>query len=120
MSAEGGRRRTAAALHVVGAVAIPACLAAGLVELRRAQSGNQLSWAYVVEWPLIAGYGIYLWARLARERRTGATPPHPDAGEPHAPAAEGAPGPDADLLAWQAYIADFEARNPPGGPGLTR
>ena len=117
MTSGPARRRSALGLHLLGVVAVPACLLAGLFELRRAQGGNQLSWAYVVEWPLIAGYGVYLWVRLARERRDGAQPaPARDPDPPGAAVDEPA---DADLRAWQAYLAEFETRNPPGGPGRT-
>ena len=41
------------------------CVAAFTVELLRAFSGNELSWAYVFEWPFFGGYAIYLWRRLS-------------------------------------------------------
>jgi len=41
------------------------CVSAFTVELLRAFSGNELSWAYVFEWPLFGGYAIYLWRRLS-------------------------------------------------------
>lgn len=114
-----GRSRRAlpgAALHVTGAVVIPLCLAAGLVELSRARGGNQLSWGYAVEWPVIAGYGIYLWIKLARERsaaaRGDAAPPRP----PAPTSAEPGGAEDPGLAAWQAYLADLHAADPPGGP----
>jgi hypothetical protein len=36
-------------------------------QVDRALSGNQLSWAYVFEWPFFAGYAIYMWWRLIHE-----------------------------------------------------
>jgi hypothetical protein len=27
----------------------------------RAERGNELSWAYVFEWPLLGGFAIYMW-----------------------------------------------------------
>jgi len=36
-------------------------MVAFVYELARARAGNALSWAYVFEWPLLAGFGIYLW-----------------------------------------------------------
>lgn len=45
------------------------CASALYVELRRALGGNSLSWAYVVEWPVLGGYGVYVWRRLIKERR---------------------------------------------------
>lgn len=115
------RRRRAlppAVLHLTGAVVIPLCLAAGLVELARARGGNQLSWGYAVEWPVIAGYGVYLWIKLTRERSAAAgagpvrvRPPSPQPA-PSAPSVADDPG----LAAWQAYLADLHATDPPGGP----
>ena len=108
-------------LHVIGVIAIPACLAAGVFEWRRATSGNELSWGYAVEWPLIAGYGSYLWLRLVRDRRE-LDQPQRSAGPagcagPDAAAALQAAEPDPGLEAWQRYLADLNAREPPGGPG---
>jgi hypothetical protein len=125
-----GRRVPTAVLHLTGAVVVPLCLAAGLLEFGRARAGHQLAWAYTVEWPLIAGYGVYVWARLARERagRSATVAPVPaEAGEP-ANAADTArsgdtpaagPGEvegDAELAAWRAYLAELHAADPPGGP----
>lgn len=39
------------------------------VELWRALGGNTLSWAYTVEWPLLLGYGVYMWRRLVAEAK---------------------------------------------------
>ncbi len=118
-----GRRLSGALLHVTAAVLVPLCLAAGVFEFTRARSGHDLAWGYTVEWPLIAGYGVYLWVRLARER-AGDTHPAPPASAalPAAPApAPTPPGPpaadtDPELAAWQAYLADLHAADPPGGP----
>jgi hypothetical protein len=108
-------------LHVAGVVGVPVCLAAGAFEFWRARSGNQLSWGYTVEWPLIAGYLVYVWVRLAREGRPGAGPgagDHgPDDAAPSVPVA--ASPPDPQLLAWQQYLARLHAEDPPGGPAST-
>ena len=47
-------------------------------QLHRAESGNELSWAYTFEWPLFAIFGIYFWVSSIRDelrrpaaRRTG-------------------------------------------------
>ena len=39
----------------------------GLWQLRRAESGNELSWAYTFEWPLFAGFALYFWVRSLRD-----------------------------------------------------
>jgi hypothetical protein len=41
-------------------------------QLRRAESGNELSWAYTFEWPLFAIFGVYFWARTIRDELRGA------------------------------------------------
>jgi hypothetical protein len=36
-------------------------------QIDRATSGNELSWAYVFEWPFFAGYALYLWWKLIHD-----------------------------------------------------
>ena len=43
------------------------CWSGFAFEVDRAVSGNSLSWAYVFEWPIFAGYAIYMWRRLLKE-----------------------------------------------------
>ena len=43
------------------------CLSAFILELSRALSGNVLSWAYVVEWPVLGAYAVYMWRKLLHE-----------------------------------------------------
>ena len=50
------------------------CVSAFVIEVRRAQEGNTLSWAYVFEWPIFAVYGVYLWRKLLLEERRTTTP----------------------------------------------
>jgi len=52
--------------------AFAACAAAGMLwlgdwQLRRAQAGNELSWAYTFEWPLFAVLGAVFWVKTIRE-----------------------------------------------------
>ena len=58
-------------IHVALLVAEVLCAAAFLLELSRALAGNQLSWAYVAEWPILALYAIYVWHKLLNEEREG-------------------------------------------------
>jgi hypothetical protein len=39
-------------------------------QLSRALGGNTLSWAYTFEWPLFAGYAIYVWWQLIHDQPT--------------------------------------------------
>src|SRR5271155_5075857 len=45
------------------------CIPAFVFEIKRALGGNELSWAYVFEWPLLGGYAVYMWHKLLQEER---------------------------------------------------
>ena len=113
-----GERRRVRRLNVLAAVAIPACLAAAAFELARARAGNQLSWVYAFEWPVIAAYAAYMWRRLVHEQ----TPGHrvrtgrPANRQPRHPSVDPGAGADPQLAAWQEYLARLHAQEPPGGP----
>ena len=93
-----GRMRIHLGLVIAEAICIPAFL----FETSRAIHGNTLSWAYVIEWPVLAAYAVYMWAKMLREERgddarsrarreRAATPPS-DADDP-------------ELKAWNDYLA---------------
>jgi hypothetical protein len=42
-------------------------------QLSRALAGNTLSWAYTFEWPLFAGYAVYVWWQLIHDQTTAVT-----------------------------------------------
>ena len=114
-------------LHAVILIVVPGFMALCIWQLSRALGGNSLSWAYVFEWPLFAGYAVYMWWRILHEV--------PDAAEPQAaePAAEApaAPAPpatpaqaarqetqekeDADLAAYNAYLAELAEKDRAAG-----
>ena len=81
-------------------VAESICVSAFVIELSRAVGGNALSWAYVFEWPILGGYGLYMWRQLVREHRDGA-PSAPDF------VAEES---DAALGAYNDYLARVHAK----------
>jgi hypothetical protein len=56
--------RRALKLHLVILVVVPAFMALCVWQIYRATGGNELSWAYVFEWPFFAAYAIYMWWRL--------------------------------------------------------
>ena len=58
-------------------VAEALCVSAFALEVHRALSGNSLSWAYVFEWPIFAGYAVYLARKLLRDERFGPRPSAP-------------------------------------------
>lgn len=85
--------------HFTLLVGLALCIAAFWFELGRAEGGNELSWAYVFEWPLLAIFAVYMWWKLlhpgftfrrARERK------------PIAPEYEGM------LHAWQDEVRKLE------------
>jgi hypothetical protein len=122
-------------LHVTVLVVVPGCIALCWWQVDRALSGNDLSWAYVFEWPFFAGYAAFLWWRLVHERPavpgraapSAPVPPGPvgngvgpgtsttavprDAGtEAHAGADADA---DAELAAYNRHLAALEADGRP-------
>ncbi len=63
------RGREAIRLHLTVAAGLVLCVAAFWFELKRALSGNSLSWAYVFEWPLLAVFAVYMWWQLLHPHR---------------------------------------------------
>jgi len=75
-------------------------------QLRRAESGNELSWAYTFEWPLFAIFGVYFWARTIRDELRGAAD---SAGSPAGAAATAAGAGAADEDSRERYAARLRA-----------
>jgi hypothetical protein len=71
-------------------VILPAFAALCDWQVHRALSGNQLSWAYVFEWPFFGGYAVYMWWRILHEAPAGTAL---DGGGTAAGATTDAPGP---------------------------
>src|ERR1039458_10062839 len=78
--------RRAVLLHVEMIIVAPGCIAAGWWQATRALAGNELSWAYSVEWPVFALLAIAGWWHLIHE-------------DPEAYRARRAPAPAADEAA---------------------
>jgi hypothetical protein len=57
-------------MHVTLLILLPAFAWLTWWQLGRALGGNTLSWAYTFEWPLFAGYAIYVWWQLIHDRST--------------------------------------------------
>ncbi len=55
------------AWHVGIVVATAVMLWLGDWQLHRAESGNELSWAYTFEWPLFAIFAVYFWVKTIRD-----------------------------------------------------
>jgi hypothetical protein len=102
-----GRLRGAAALrlHATLALGLCLCVAAFVIEVMRALGGNKLSWTYVFEWPLLAGFALYLWWHLfnGTDRRRPAPPTSPET------PLETVDEPDPELEAWNQYLRTLDA-----------
>jgi hypothetical protein len=55
-------------MHVTLLVLLPAFAWLTYWQLNRALGGNTLSWAYTFEWPLFAGYAVYVWWQLVHDQ----------------------------------------------------
>jgi hypothetical protein len=111
--------RTARKLHLTLAIALPGCLAAGWFELDRARNGREIAWVYAFEWPLYGVLGIYMWWRLLHPDASGTSPAGDAATVSSADPpidADVAATVDAELAAWQAYMARLQKIDPPGAP----
>jgi hypothetical protein len=85
--------------HFTLVVGLALCAAAFIFELHRAEGGNELSWAYVFEWPLLGIFAIYMWWKLLHP---GFTIRRPREKPTVAPEYEGM------LRAWQEEVAKLE------------
>jgi DNA-binding transcriptional regulator of glucitol operon len=106
------------ARHVVAAALVGGFLALGWWQVSRAAGGNSLSWAYAFEWPLFAGFVVFIWIREVRLTLRG-TPETPVSPPPAGTATTGFRRPvrtarqavgqdddgDPELAAYNHYLA---------------
>lgn len=112
-------------LHAVILVLVPAFMALCVWQIYRAVGGNSLSWAYVFEWPIFAGYAVYMWWRFVHEEPENGPPPASADGLPggttaSSDARQRQPRPeeeeqDAELAAYNAYLARLAERDRAAG-----
>jgi hypothetical protein len=57
-------------MHVTLLILLPIFFWLTRWQLSRALGGNTLSWAYTFEWPLFAGYAVYVWWQLIHDQPT--------------------------------------------------
>jgi hypothetical protein len=75
--------------HVLTAVLVLGFLALGWWQIDRATGGNTLSWGYAFEWPLFAGFVLFVWTREVRRVWRGShAPPAEPPREPTEAAAD--------------------------------
>jgi DNA-binding transcriptional regulator of glucitol operon len=123
--------RRSIGLHVVIIIVVLTFAALCVWQVHRALDGNNLSWAYVFEWPFFAGYAVYMWWRFVHEvpeedRRARAavsdesesalgvvknTKPNGLHSEIEVP--EGSGTDAADMAAYNDYLADLAERGKP-------
>jgi hypothetical protein len=96
------------ARHALVVVLVSAFLALGWWQVSRARDGNMLSYGYAVEWPLFAGFVVFVWVKEIRLELRRGTP------EPPAPAAD-VPDELADLPGYVPFRVDVTPRAPVGG-----
>ena len=105
--------------HALVILAIVGMLWLGDWQLRRAEAGNALSWAYTFEWPMFAAFALVFWVKTIRDEihppapagsaddvglPVGAPVPRPGSGRE--PGDAGEPGEDdEELAAYNAYLA---------------
>jgi hypothetical protein len=97
-------------------VVVPTFLALCDWQVHRALAGNGLSWAYVFEWPFFAGYAVFVWWKLVHETLVPAegTVDERAPGDREAePAPPGVLEEDADLDAYNRYLAELHANGRP-------
>lgn len=111
------------ARHLLMVVLAGGFLALGWWQFGRAAGGNGLSWAYTFQWPLFAGFVVFMWVREIRlELGAGSAPRAPraePARRPRVTARRAAAPPAADdpeLAAYNRYLAWLNA-NPGARPG---
>ncbi|WP_089158360.1 hypothetical protein [Micromonospora sp. NBS 11-29] len=133
------RLRTPAwiARHVAMVVLVVGFLGLGWWQVTRAAGGNALSFGYAIEWPVFAGFVVFVWWREVRqalragsERPAVPAPPVAADAEPVAatpavrrpvraarvPAAPADGADDGDLAAYNRYLSWLNA-NPGARPG---
>jgi hypothetical protein len=97
------RGADATRLHLTLAGGLAICIGAFIIELMRALGGHAFSWMYVFEWPLFAGFALYMWwnllqghDRVRRPSSKGSSLQSTDA-------------PDEGLAEWTLYLQVMEA-----------
>jgi hypothetical protein len=100
-------------VHVAVLVLVVAFLRLGWWQVQRAAAGNVLSYGYAVQWPVFAGFLIFVWIKEMRGARRATTPaPAPSERRPtprSGPAYDDSD--DAELAAYNRYLA-WRSANP--------
>ena len=98
------------ARHVLTIVLVGGFMALGWWQISRAAAGNTLSWAYAIEWPIFAGFVVFLWFREVRHTLR---PDDPAAPTPPAPPPAGTPGVRRPVRSARALVPVAAEENDP-------
>lgn len=98
---------------------VPGCLLAAWWQVHVALAGDSLGWVYSIEWPVFAGFGIYLWWFLIHDDPESAQSRHflrrersEAAAERLEPAQQRVPErEDEELRAYNDYLASLRAKD---------
>jgi DNA-binding transcriptional regulator of glucitol operon len=119
------------ARHLIAITLVLGFLALGWWQYSRATDGNALSWGYTFEWPVFAGFVVFIWVREIQHERRGPQEPAETPAEPErlpgAPVTVGRPvrvatrtatpeDDDPELAAYNDYLA-WLAEHPNARPG---
>ncbi|MFC3737045.1 hypothetical protein [Paractinoplanes deccanensis] len=119
------------ARHVLALVLFFGCLGLGWWQFGRASEGNAISWGYMFEWPVFAGFVVFLWWREVQLARRKLDPRRDEAeaqperlpgtavtvGRPvRVPVRPAADADDAETAAYNDYLAWLNA-HPGARPG---
>jgi DNA-binding transcriptional regulator of glucitol operon len=111
--------------HLVALVLVVAFLLLGWWQYTRATDGNTLSWGYMFQWPVFAGFVVFLWWREVKLAVKPEQAPAPapersvDVGRPIRVPSRRAHQPgddDPELVAYNDYLAWLNA-HPGARPG---
>jgi hypothetical protein len=106
-------------------VALGICVSATVIEFQRAGTGNWRAGIYMVEWPLIGAFCIWIWFRFRREggsfrgmtrRWRERVARYEEEAAREAAESRVPPGVDPELDAWREYTASIREKDPPGAP----
>jgi hypothetical protein len=101
--------------HLLMVLMVGTMLALGGWQLSRATGGNMLSWAYTIQWPIFAGFVVFMWWREIRRALRGESPAPPVVSRHTAAVSDDGEVDDPELAAYNRFLAWLSA-NPDKRP----